>query len=263
MYLHGHHESVLRSHRWRTADNSAAYLLPRLEPGQSLLDVGCGPGTITCDLATLVAPGRITALEQTDQALSLARDEVAKRGITNIDFMVGDVHDLLDIPDDQYDVVHAHQVLQHVADPMRALAEMRRVAKPGGLVAARDSDYGGFVWAPAVAELDEWLALYQRLARDVGGEPDAGRWLLALAHNAGFTDVVASSSTWCFATPEDRSWWGGLWAERVTESAFAERARAIGVTDDDLARIADGWRRWSLADDGWFSVLHGEILAAV
>ena len=62
MYLHGHHESVLRSHRWRTADNSAAYLLPRLEPGQYLLDVGCGPGTITCDLATLVAPGRVPAL---------------------------------------------------------------------------------------------------------------------------------------------------------------------------------------------------------
>ena len=263
MYLHGHHESVLRSHRWRTAENSAAYLLPRLEAGLSLLDVGCGPGTITCDLAALVAPGRVTALEQTEQALSLARDEVAKRGVTNVDFMVGDVHELLDIPDDRYDVVHAHQVLQHVADPLRALAEMRRVAKPGGLVAARDSDYGGFVWAPAVVELDEWLALYQRLARDVGGEPDAGRWLLALAHNAGFTDVVASSSTWCFATPEDRSWWGGLWADRVTESAFAERARAVGVTDGDLARIADGWRRWAAAEDGWFSVLHGEILATV
>ena len=261
MYLHGHHESVLRSHRWRTAENSAAYLLPRLSPGQSLLDVGCGPGTITCDLAALVAPGRVTALEQTEEALSLARAEVAKRGVANVDFMVGDVHDLLDIADGQYDVVHAHQVLQHVIDPLRALAEMRRVAKPGGVVAVRDSDYGGFVWAPAVAELDEWRALYHRLAREAGGEPDAGRWLFALAHSAGFTEVAASSSTWCFATAEDRSWWGGLWADRIMQSTFAERARAVGVTDGDLARIADGWRRWAAADDAWFSVLHGEILA--
>ena len=58
-YSHGHHESVLRSHRWRTAENSAGYLLPHLAPGQRLLDVGCGPGTITLDLAPLVAPGEV------------------------------------------------------------------------------------------------------------------------------------------------------------------------------------------------------------
>lgn len=263
MYLHGHHESVLRSHRWRTAENSAAYLLPRLRPGQSLLDVGCGPGTITADLARLVAPGRVTALERTDAALALAREEIARQGIDTVEFMVGDVHDLLDIPDDHFDVVHAHQVLAHVADPSRALTEMRRVARPGGIVAVRDGDYGGFVWAPQVPELDEWLALYHRLARAAGGEPDAGRWLLALAHSVGFSDVVASSSTWCFATPDDRAWWGGSWAERVTSSAFADQARVAGVSDDDLQRLADGWRAWAAADDGWFSVLHGEILAIV
>jgi SAM-dependent methyltransferase len=260
-YLHGHHESVLRSHRRRTAENSAGYLLPRLAAGQSLLDVGCGPGTITADLARLVAPLLVTALEQTAEALTLAREEIARRGVGNVEFMVGDVHDLLDIPDDAYDVVHAHQVVAHLADPIRALREMRRVCRPGGVVAVRDGDYGGFVWSPQVPELDEWLALYQRLARAAGGEPDAGRWLLALAHEVGFTDVVASSSTWCFATPEDRAWWGGMWADRVTDSAFAERATEAGVRLQDLQRIADGWRRWAASGDGWFSVLHGEILA--
>src|SRR4029078_9997612 len=96
-YLHGHHESVLRSHRWRTAENSAAYLLPRLHPGQSLLDVACGPGTRPPVLARLVAQGRGTALEQTEDALGLAREEIARQGLSNVDFMVGDVHDLLDI----------------------------------------------------------------------------------------------------------------------------------------------------------------------
>src|SRR5919112_3295210 len=125
VYTHGHHESVLRSHRWRTAANSAAYLLPYLSAGQTLLDVGCGPGTITADLATLVAPGRVTALEVTAEALDLARAEIGRRGLGTIDFVVGDVH-ALDFPDDTFDVVHAHQVLQHVTDPVAALREMRR-----------------------------------------------------------------------------------------------------------------------------------------
>lgn len=260
VYTHGHHESVLRSHRWRTAENSAAYLLGRLRPGMSLLDIGCGPGTITCDLAELVAPGRVTAVEVTESALSLARAEVERRGVSNVDFMVADVHDLA-LPDDTYDVVHAHQVLQHVGDPVQALREMRRVCVPGGLVAARDSDYHGFVWYPEVPELSEWMDLYQRLARANGGEPDAGRKLLSWALQAGFTSVEPSSSTWCFATPADRAWWGGMWADRILQSAMADQARSTGAaTDADLTRISEAWQHWSTIPEAWMSLLHAEIL---
>jgi SAM-dependent methyltransferase len=158
--------------------------------------------------------------------------------------------------------VHAHQVLQHVVDPVRALREMRRVCAPGGVVGVRDSDYGAFTWYPEVPELDEWLRLYQRLARQNRGEPDAGRRLLAWSHRAGFTDVRVGSSTWCFATPEDRAWWSQTWAERVVGSRFAEQALSSGLaTRDDLDRLADGWRSWADDPDAWFSVLHGELVA--
>src|SRR5581483_7909986 len=113
VYTHGHHESVLRAHRRRTATDSAGYLLPHLQPGMSLLDVGCGPGTITVDLAARVAPGRVTAVEVTDAALDLARAEAHTRSQPNIEFVTSDVH-ALDFPDDTFDVVHAHQVLQHL-----------------------------------------------------------------------------------------------------------------------------------------------------
>jgi SAM-dependent methyltransferase len=259
VYTHGHHESVLRSHRWRTAQNSAAYLLPRLTPGTSLLDVGCGPGTITADLAERVFPGRVTAVEVTESALELARAETRRRGLTNVDFLVADVHDL-QLPDGSFDVVHAHQVLQHVADPVGALREMRRVCVRGGTVAARDSDFAGFCWFPEVPELDDWLALYRAAARANGGEPDAGRRLLSWARAAGFTDVTATSSTWCFATAEDRGWWGGLWADRVQASDLARHLRAAGADQVRLDAIAAAWRRWAEQDDGWFSVLHGEVL---
>jgi SAM-dependent methyltransferase len=260
-YTHGHHESVLRSHRWRTADNSAAYLLPHLSSGASVLDVGCGPGTITADLATLVTPARVTALEVTEAALDLARAEIARRGLSNVEFAVGDVH-ALDFADGTFDVMHAHQVLQHVTDPVAALREMRRVTRPGGLVAVRDSDYAAFTWYPELPELSEWLDLYERVARGNGGEPDAARRLLAWAHAAGFTEVTASSSTWCFATPADREWWGGMWADRVLKSDLAETALRTGVaTRADLQRISDGWRAWAAHPDGWLSLLHGEVIA--
>ncbi|MGW4484385.1 methyltransferase domain-containing protein [Amycolatopsis sp. NPDC004368] len=260
-YTHGYQESVLRSHRQRTAENSAAYLLPRLAPGQTLLEIGSGAGTITAELAALVAPGRVTAVELTETARDLGRAEAGRRGQDNIDFVVGDVHGL-DFPDDTFDIVHAHQVLQHVADPVQALREMRRVCRPGGVVAARDSDYAAFTWYPADPVLDRWLALYQRAARANGGEPDAGRRLLAWAHAAGFTDVRPSSTTWCFATPDARTYWGGMWADRILESDIAAQSLRDGLaTQEELDEISAAWRRWTDNPDGWISLLHGEILA--
>jgi SAM-dependent methyltransferase len=260
VYTHGHHESVLRSHRWRTAGNSAAYLLPHLVPGLRLLDVGCGPGTITTDLAARVAPGRVTAVEVTEAALRLARAQAETTGTANIDFAVADAL-ALGLPDDSFDVVHAHQVLQHLADPVRALAQMRRVCRPGGLVAARDSDYAAFTWYPRVPALDDWLSLYRRAARANGGEPDAGRRLLSWARAAGFSDVTATASTWCFASLAEREWWGGMWADRIVQSDLARQLLAEGLaTAAELERISVAWREWAGAPDGWFAVLHGEIL---
>lgn len=259
VYTHGHHDSVLRNHRWRTAANSAAHLVAALRPGMSLLDVGCGPGTITIDLASRLRPGRVVGIDADQGVIAEARAAAASAGV-EVEFRVGDARRLA-IADGSFDVVHAHQVLQHLADPVAALAEMRRVCRQGGLVSARDADYGAMAWAPAEPALDRWLALYRELARRNGGEPDAGRRLHGWARRAGFSQVRPSASAWCFATPEDRAWWGGSWGVRVTESAFATRAVEQGLaTQDELSQLADGWRRWAAQPDGWFAVLHGEAL---
>jgi SAM-dependent methyltransferase len=284
-YVHGHAEAVLRSHRSRTAENSAAYLLTHLRPGMSLLDVGCGPGTITADLARLVAPGLVTAIDPSPEAVEAARRAIERGGAPAVDVAVGDVYSWgreavddnrdddpvsgtagggpshRDRDDRRYDVVHAHQVLQHVPDPVLALHRMRSMLTDGGLVAARDGDYAAFTWYPAVPALDDWLALYRGLARRSGGEPDAGRRLLSWARAAGFTDVTASASAWCYASAESRAWWGGMWADRIVASSIAEQAVATGeATVADLQRIRAGWQEWAAAEDGWFLVPHGEIL---
>ena len=259
-YTHGHHESVLRSHRWRTAENSAAYLLDSLSPGLDLLDVGCGPGNITTDLANRVKPGRTVGIDAAETVVDTARAAAEEQGVTGVEFEVADVYDL-PFADASFDVVHAHQVLQHLADPVAALREMHRVCRPGGVVAARDSDYEAMTWHPESAGISRWLDMYRAVARANRGEPDAGRWLLHWAHAAGFSDVTASASTWCYATPEDRDWWGGLWADRVTVSALGEQAAEQGLaTRSDLDEMADAWRAWAVDRDGWFAILHGEIL---
>lgn len=260
-YTHGHHESVLASHAWRTVENSAAYLLPHLRPGASVVDVGCGPGTITVDVAERVAPGRVVGIDAAADVLNGARTLAVERGLTNVEFTVGDAY-ALGLPDGSVDVVHAHQVLQHLARPAEALREWRRVCAPGGVVAARDVDYAGIIWYPQLPELERWLALYHDVARADGGEPDAGRRMLAWAHEAGFTDVEASASVWCFATSELRAWWGGAWSRRILESAFAGNALQRGLaTQDELHAISAAWQTWAAHPDGWVSLPHGEMLA--
>ena len=259
-YLHGHAESVLRAHRARTVEGSAGYLVPHLTPGLRVLDVGCGPGTVTAGLARLVAPAEVVGVDRSPAVLAEAAE--AAPGVR---FELADAT-ALPFADATFDVVHAHQLLQHLTDPVAALREMRRVTRPGGLVAVRDADYAAMAWAPAAPGLDEWRELYREVARAEGGEPDAGRYLLAWALDAGFRpeDVTSSASAWCYATPEERDHWGGGWAERVLGSSFADHARAHGLADEvALEELSDAWRAWAGQPDGWFAVLHGELLARV
>jgi ubiquinone/menaquinone biosynthesis C-methylase UbiE len=262
IYTHGHHESVLRSHSWRTAENSAAYLLPLLRPGQDLLDVGCGPGTITVDLARLVTPGRTTGIDRSAEVLGRAATDADALGV-EVEWLTGDVY-ALPFPEASFDIVHAHQVLQHVGEPVRALREMGRVLRPGGVLAARDSNYEGFAWAPDDPLLRRWLEIYRSVARRNGGEPDAGRFLKGWAQQAGFRDVRVTSSTWTYADPESCAWWGGLWADRCELSQLGDQVVAYGLsTREELSAIARAWRAWAQQPDAFFMVPHGELVVHV
>ena len=261
VYTHGHHEAVLRSHRWRTAANSAAYLLPHLRPGLDLLDVGCGPGTLTVDLAARVAPGRVTGVDVAADAVAAATDHARTTGAGNADFRAGDFR-TMGLAPGSFDVVHAHQVLQHLREPVEALRAMAGLARPGGgVVAARDADYAAMTWAPSEPALDRWLEVYRAVARGNGAEPDAGRRLLAWARRAGLRDVAYTTSTWTFATPDDRGWWSGTWAERISSTRLADQALERGLaTRAELDDMAAGWRAWAGHDDAVFTVVHGEIV---
>lgn len=265
-YTHGHEEPVLRSHRWRTAANSAAYLLPHLAPGMAVLDVGCGPGTITADLARLVAPGPVVGIDRAEEAVAEAR---ARTGgpvghgpvPSGVEFRTGDVYQL-EFEARSFDVVHGHQLLQHLSDPVAALSEMRRVLRPDGLLAVRDADYGAFVWYPAEHRLDRWREVYTEVSARNGADANTGRRVPALVAAAGYRDLQVSSSTWTFADEPSLSWWSGTWADRCVASSFAAQALEYGLsTRGELDSLAEGWREWAGHPDALFVVLHVEVLA--
>ena len=257
-YTHGHHASVLSAHRWRTIRNSAHYLEPHLVAGRSLVDIGCGPGTITAEFAERLAPGRVIGVDAAPDAIAAASELE-----TTAEFMLGDAY-ALPFDDASVDIAHTHQTLQHVQDPVAMLREMARVVRPGGVVAAREVDYSATTWFPLLPELDQWLDLYRRVHSGNGGEPDAGRHMTSWAHDAGLNGAQFSATAWAFSTPDERAWWGGAWADRALHSSFATDALEGGHADErELQAISDAWRAWAADDRGWFTMTHTELLAPV
>ncbi|RFU25117.1 hypothetical protein B7463_g11218, partial [Scytalidium lignicola] len=264
IYSHGHHSSVVQSHARRTAQNSAAFLLPYIKPNHTILDVGCGPGSITADLAALVPQGKVIGGDAVSSVVEQATALAESRGLKNISFQTIDANEL-PFPDNSFDIVFCHQVLQHVKDPVGILKEMRRVAKPGGIVAARDADYKAFVWYPEPLALEKWATLYQKITRANGAEPNAGRHLHIWARQAGFKpeEVKFSWSHW-FYTGDEAVTWGNMWAQRALYSGFAETAKKHGLaTDAELEEISTGWKEWGLKDGAFLGCPSGEILCTV
>ena len=260
-YTHGYHPAIVGSYTRRTAETCAAFLLPHLRPDAEVLDAGCGPGTITVGLARRV--GRVVGLDVSPEMVEVARGHAADEGAANANFEVGSAYEL-PFEDGSFDVVHAHQVLQHLADPVAALTEFRRVLRPGGLVAVRDSDYATMVHAPTEPAIERWLELYHRVHAANGGEADAGRFLLSWVLRAGFVEPIVTTSSNTFADPESRAAWGGMWAVRVTDSDFADHAVAGGfATRTNLEEISAAFTRWADQPDGFWAWLNGEVLAEV
>ncbi|KAK2766783.1 hypothetical protein FQN54_006097 [Arachnomyces sp. PD_36] len=261
VYANDHASSVMRTHSWRTVDNSAAYLKPHIKPDMKILDVGCGPGSITVDLASRVPNGQVIGIEYVSDPLDQARELATEKGVSNVEFCVGDIYSL-DYPDDHFDIVHVHQVLQHLADPIKAIQEMRRVVKPnGGFFAAREA--ASFTWYPDFPSFPAWQELTFKLVRDRGGDPCSGSRIHTWAAKGGFekSKIQCSAGSWCFNSPEERVYWGGSMGERCTSSGFSKLAIDGGyATAEDLERMAKDWEDFKNHDDSWFGILHGEII---
>jgi ubiquinone/menaquinone biosynthesis C-methylase UbiE len=139
-YNQGYSRATVATHASRTVDSDAAFLLPFLRSTDKILDVGCGPGTITVGFAAHVPQGFVTGLDISPDVLEQARslDNLP----SNVSFMEGDLLKGLDMEDGQYDMVFNSQLFPHLNSKemkLTALREMRRVVRPGGILASRDA----------------------------------------------------------------------------------------------------------------------------
>ena len=261
-YTWGHAPSVLRAHAARSVEDCFAYGLKYLSCGMTVLDLGCGPGTITTGIAKAITPGRVIAVDLDPGVLEQARDHARSEGVDNIDFRVMDAYGL-DLPDDSIDLVHAHQVLHHMSDPVAVLRELARVTRPGGKIAVRDSIDQSFTWYPESKGVENWQRYFGETVRANGGDPDAGMYHLAWAHAAGLTEVMCTSSTWTYSGPSVQ-WWADMWAERLTDSSMAAQIVAECLaTEEDLLNTAQALKDWATHPDAWLMVPCGEIVATV
>ncbi len=263
-YTHGHHRSVVAQHKRRTAEVDAAYLLPHLRPGYRVLDVGCGPGTITRGLARAVSPGgEVVGLDAVPEIVAEAAGSAAPENIPGLRFEAGDVY-ALPFEIGSFDVVHAHQLLQHLTRPVEALREMKRVAGPGGLVAVRDADYGSMIPWPSTPALDRFFEVYMEVAARNGAEARAGRFLRSWCLEAGLSELAISGTAVVMTEAAELRNWGYSWAERTVHSNVGRHALEYGIVSaPELEEIAAAWRSWAEEPAAFFTFTHVEVLARI
>jgi len=165
--------------RTRRASNQAAFFLPYLQSDMKLLDVGCGPGSITLDLAEIVSPAKVIGIDIDEKHLQLANAYAKRRNVENVQFELGDARTLV-YADETFDAVFVHGVIEYL-NAEQAFSEIYRVLKKGGVVGSRHGDYGGFLIAPLRPKIAESMELFVKLIEHNGGDPHCGRNQLGAA----------------------------------------------------------------------------------
>ncbi|KAL2128195.1 hypothetical protein VTI74DRAFT_9531 [Chaetomium olivicolor] len=267
-YAPGHAPSQVQHHEWRTAENSAAHLLPHLQraasqnPSLTLLDVGAGSGTISASLAKYMPQGHIVATDISDSILARAREFADAQRVKNISFQKASVYEL-PYEDGRFDVVHAHQVLCHLDAPVEAVKEMVRVLKPGGLLALRESDMRMWCFWPEAEGLLKFHELMVGVLLANGGHDKGGRRLVSWVMEAGAEreSIEAGFGTWCYSKPEDRKTWGNAMIERLRSGQMREKGMELGLTTEEgVEEMIKAWEEWIETPDATLGIMNGEVI---
>ena len=224
----------------RSLATHGAFFRPFLFAGARVLDCGCGPGTITVDIAKRVAPGgMVYGVDANAGQIEVAQQ--ALRGVANAEFRVGSAYEL-PFESGSFDAVFSHALFEHLAEPGRAAREVLRVLKPGGVAGLRSPDWTGrLAWPESSAR---GLEYYAELQAANGGDLRIGRKLGGLLREAGFCAVRSSASYECYAP-----------VELIGEYLAAQ----IEASDGGLA---EGLRDWCRHPDAFFAQAWGEAVGA-
>ncbi len=244
----------------RSAQTSAAHLLPHLKPGLRVLDFGCGPGTISIGLARAVEPGELHGIDMEESQIEMARGAALAGGHSNAVFHTGDVTDL-PFEDDSFDVAHCNALLMHIPDTQATLAEVKRVLKPGGLISSRELIGASSFFEPELEDMGGAWATFTKLLEANGAHPQMGKELKRAFLDAGFSDIHAGASFESYSTAGDIAFYHGFAGGWFFSSATVEAATKHGLASHEQF---DGWRRmldqWKDTPGAFAAVAWGEAI---
>ncbi|KAF2462967.1 methyltransferase type 11 [Lindgomyces ingoldianus] len=276
-YAQGHHPCVTAAHALRSAEVEGAFVLPHLSPKSCILDVGCGPGSISASFAKYVPEGTVTGIDLTEEVLSQARSYLSKLSPTppNVTFELGNIVDGLKYPSDTFDVVFTSQVLIHIPEPVKAMREMKRVCKPGGFIACRESDLP-FHWHPYLPGLQLWdkylynLTIVKTDRQHPMSAPHelghrAGCLLPAWAREAGCDPekMVKGAATTVYATMEERRRFSEGLSGRIENAGMGGKFRGLGASEEEVGAMVRDLKAWAEEVDGWFGILQVQVICWV
>lgn len=263
-YSLGDHQAQVTYVSVRRAAQWVPFLLPHLKPGMRLLDCGCGVGSITLDLAELVAPGETVGVDLDSSQLELARAAAATRWLDNTRFETGSIY-ALPFADASFDVVLAHTVLIHLSEPLRALKEMRRVLAPGGVAAVSDDDHNAIVVAPADSPMRHIVGLAPNVIAASGGSPYYSPNLRGLMLEAGFarTEGFAVAAEHYGTLAETRRY-SGIVARLIQNPDLRQLVLANGLaTSDEIETMLTDALAWGERPDAFAAIMYCAALGWV
>ncbi|HRW09830.1 MAG TPA: methyltransferase domain-containing protein [Caldilineaceae bacterium] len=259
-YAHGYESSHHAMFRRRSAQKQGAFFLPYLQSGMTLLDCGCGSGTITVGLAEAVMPGQAIGIDVATSEIDVARSSLGESKPANVIFEYGDLY-RLGFADATFDALFCHNVLEHLEEPLTALREMYRVLKPGGVMGIRDADMGGTLLHPTNVQLDQWFSLYEADWCGVAGDARFGRRLPGLCKTLPFASILITASFDVYSDPTGIQLIADIGASRCREPDFVQRViDGASTTRDELDLMQQAWRRWQSEPDAFAAIAHVEVV---
>ena len=253
-YAMGYSDEFTQILHRRNAETHAAHLLPYLKSGSRVLDLGCGPGSISVGLARAIEPGELHGIDMEESQIMIARASAAAGGHDNTTFHVGDAT-ALPFEDDSFDAVHTHAVLMHIPDTEGTLNEVKRVLKSGGVLASREMiTDASFVGPEGAVDETAWQT-FAKLIGARGGHPNMGRNLKNVFVNKGFKDVQAAGSFDLFDSPEDVAFFHAFVNQWFLSDEVAGPATEFGLA------TAEQFEMWRADMDRWDG--HPGAIAAI
>jgi len=254
-YVPGYATAVVRLMQWRTLASCAPFFLPYLERGMSVLDCGCGAGSMTLELAARVAPGEVVGLDLETRVLEQAQASAVAQGIDNVRFEQGDIY-ALPYADGSFAALFSHALISHLREPARALAEMRRVLKPGGIAAVVENDAYTWTTSPTGSAMERFWDLFTRRQHYNGGLQLLPRHLRGALLEAGFATAEAYAGAEGWGAPEQVRTSAEAAAGQVRSAEFSQTAVEQGwATQQEMADLPHGLLAWGERPDAFTAVL--------